>query len=165
MRRMTASLALAALLTAAACSPKAETGAGPVAATAAAMPEFKTEIEMKDLMAHVVDPAAWGIWHNQGAFYDDTGEHELYPTTDEGWTAAESSAMTLAEVSNLLLLPGRPVDDDKRWVEYAHGMHDASMKAQKAALARDKQAFFDAGGEIYTFCTACHSHYVIGDAK
>jgi hypothetical protein len=31
------------------------------------------------------------------------------------------------------------------------------------ALARDKQAFFDAGGEIYMACTSCHNRYLPKD--
>ena len=27
----------------------------------------------------------------------------------------------------------------------------------------DKQGFFDAGGEMYEACVACHNHYVQGD--
>ena len=40
----------------------------------------------------------------------------------------------------------------------------AAMKAQATALAKDKQAFFEAGSEIYEACVACHNHYVQGDA-
>jgi hypothetical protein len=38
------------------------------------------------------------------------------------------------------------------------------MDAQKKAEARDKEAFFDAGGEIYNACVTCHNHFVQGDA-
>ena len=40
----------------------------------------------------------------------------------------------------------------------------AAKKAQATALAKDKQAFFEAGSEIYEACVACHNHYVQGDA-
>jgi hypothetical protein len=163
MLRVATSISLAVLLTA--CSPKTETASAPAPAAPAAANPYNTQIEMKELMAHVVDYAAWGIWHNQGYYYDAEGTHYLYPTTDEGWHNAESSAITLAEASNLLLLPGRPVDNDKRWVDAAHGLYNAVIKVQKAAEARDQDAFFEAGGEIYTFCTSCHAHYVIGDGK
>ena len=36
------------------------------------------------------------------------------------------------------------------------------MKAQAAALARDKVAFFNAGSDMYQACVACHNRYVTG---
>ena len=47
-----------------------------------------------------------------------------------------------------------------RWVDCAHQLYDAAMKAQATALARDKEAFFNAGGDIYEACVACHNRYI-----
>jgi hypothetical protein len=33
----------------------------------------------------------------------------------------------------------------------------------KAAEARDKQAFFDAGGAMYVACRDCHQEYILGE--
>ncbi len=129
----------------------------------ATVADFKTDTNMLDLMAHVIDYNAWAVWTAQGWIIDAGGIHELFPTTDAGWDAAESAAFTLAETSNLLLLPGRPRDEERYWVDYAHQLYDASKKAQAMALARDKQGFFDAGGEIYQACVACHNRYVAGN--
>lgn len=124
--------------------------------------DFNSKLPVKELMAHVIDYNAFGIWHNQGWDIDSEGTHELFPQTDEGWHNAESAAITLAEASNLLLLPGRPQDDNRAWVDYAHALRETAMKAQAAAEKRDKQAFFDAGGEIYQVCTDCHNRYIVG---
>ena len=162
-------IALATALVLAACSPNSEepspapSGSAPVEGMGGAtVADFRTDTNMQDLMAHVVDYSAFGVWNAQGWIIDKDGIHELFPTTDEGWTAAESAAFTLAEVSNTLLLPGRPRDDERYWVDYAHQLYDAAKKAQETALARDKQAFFDAGGEMYQACVACHNRYVSG---
>ena len=128
---------------------------------AATLQDFRTDVDMKDLMAHVIDYNAFEVWHRQGWIIGDTVT-ELFPTDDEGWHAAESAAFTVAEASNLLLLPGRPRDDERRWVDYAHQLYDGAMKAQGAALARDKNAFFDAGTEMYRACLACHQKYLLG---
>lgn len=161
--------ALAAILALAACSPSEAPSKAPAGMKAgegmggATLADFKTGTELKDLMAHVVDYASFGVWDRQGWLIDKDGIHELFPTNDYEWTQAESAAFTLAEVSNALLLPGRPRDEDRRWVDYAHELYDAAKKAQAAALARDKQGFFDAGGDIYLACVSCHNHYVQGD--
>jgi hypothetical protein len=163
MTRMVLGLALMALV---ACSEKAESpAAAPSAAAAGSVTaaDFHTELPMKELMGHVIDHAADGIWLAQGWLINAEGTHELFPTTDDGWKYASNSAVTLAEASNLLLLPGRPVDDDRRWVDAAHALHDAAMQAHEMAEKRDKEAFFTAGSSIYEACVQCHSHYIIGN--
>lgn len=164
------STALALALAMAACSPNSESvSTAPAGATpgegmgGATLADFKTDTNMKDLMAHVIDFSAFGVWHNQGWLIDSDGVHELFPTDDAGWHAAESAAFTLAEAANTLMLPGRPPDDDRRWVDWAHQLYTASKKAQTMAMNKDKQGFFDAGGEMYDACVACHNHYVQGD--
>lgn len=168
MIRISTALALAFAM--AACSPNSETvstaPAGSVAGEGmggATLADFKTDTNMKDLMAHVIDYSSFGVWHNQGWLIDADGMHELFPTDEAGWVAAESAAFTLAEAANTLLLPGRPPDDDRRWVDWAHQLYTAAKKAQATALAQDKQAFFEAGSEMYEACVACHNHYVQGD--
>jgi len=162
MIRLTLGVALAALL--AACSPKTDTPAATTAAPAsAAAADYKTALPMKELMGHVIDNAADGVWLNQGWIINFQGTHELFPTTDEGWMYASNAAVTLAEASNLLLLPGRPADDDRRWVDASHALYAAAMRSHEAAEARDKEAFFKAGSDIYEACVQCHSRYVIGE--
>lgn len=163
MTRMALGLALVALV--AACSPKSESPAAstaaPVGSVAAA--DFRTQLPMKELMAHVIDNAADGIWLAQGWLINAEGTHELFPTTDDGWRYASNAAVTLAEASNLLLLPGRPVDEDRRWIDATHALHDAAMQAHEMAEQRNKEEFFKAGSAIYEACTQCHSHYIIGN--
>ncbi len=163
-------IALALALAVAACSPNSEepsaapSGAATVEGMGGAtVADFRTDTNMLDLMAHVIDYSAFGVWNAQGWIIDKDGIHELFPKTEAEWVAAESAAFTLAEAANTLILPGRPRDEERYWVDYAHQLYDAAKKAQAMALSRDKQAFFDAGGEIYQACVACHNRYVSGD--
>jgi hypothetical protein len=163
MTRMVLGLALVALV--AGCSEKLESPAAtanPTAGSVAAS-DYRTQLPMKELMAHVIDHAADGIWLAQGWLINAEGTHELFPTTDDGWRYASNSAITLAEASNLLLLPGRPADDDQRWVDATHALYDAAMHAHEMAEKRDKEEFFKAGSAIYEACTQCHTHYIIGN--
>ena len=161
MIRITAGLAALALL-AAGCGQKTDTTTA-TAAPAADSGQYRTAVPMKELMGHVIDNAADGVWLAQGWLINEEGTHELFPTDDAGWRYATNAGITIAEASNLLLLPGRPVDDDPRWADAAHMLYDAGMEAHQAAEARDKERFFEAGGKIYEACTKCHSHYVIGN--
>ena len=165
MTRMVLGLALAALVAACSEKPESPAAATPTAAATGSVTaaDFRTELPMKELMGHVIDHAADGNWLAQGWLINAEGTHELFPTTDDGWKYASNSAVTLAEASNLLLLPGRPPDDDRRWVDAAHALYDAAMQAQEMAEKRDKEAFFTAGSSIYEACVQCHSHYIIGN--
>jgi hypothetical protein len=162
MTRSTVALALALAL--AACSPSSDSPPTPPvdgkSMGAATIADFRTDTHMLDLMNHVIDYNAWGVWNAQGWIIDKDGIHELFPTDEAGWHAAESAAFTLAESANALLLPGRPRSGDRDWVEFSNMLYDAAKKAQETALTRDKQAFFDAGGEIYQACTSCHNRYL-----
>jgi hypothetical protein len=166
---MRSSAALVAALFIAACSPNSSAPSRPASTApagdrmgAATLDDFRTDITLQDLMAHVIDYNAFGVWRRQGWIIGDEIQ-ELFPTDDDGWHAAESAAFSSAEGANLLLMPGRPLDDDRAWVDAAHMLYDASMKAQAAALARDKVAFFNAGSEMYQACVACHNRYVMGN--
>lgn len=165
MMRFFAGITIAIFLSACGQKPDspAATTTGSDAMGAATLSDLKTDLPLNQFMAHVIDYNAFGVWHNQGWFIDANGEQELFPTDDAGWFAAESAAITLAEASNLLLLPGRPPDDDRRWVDYTHALREAALKVQQTAEAKDKQAFFDAGGDLYQACVQCHNHYLIGD--
>ena len=159
--------ALAGVL--AGCSPASQTA--PAASTdgksmgAATISDLRTDTHMLDLMNHVIDHNAWKVWLAQGWVIDADGTRELFPETDEGWADAESAAFTLAESANALLLPGRPRSAERDWVEFSHALYDSAKKAQEMALARDKQGFFDAGGEIYQSCTSCHNRYMPSDGQ
>ncbi len=151
--------ALSLLFTLTACSPseqaadKVEQGGGN---------HFKLSGDVKHIMQWVLDPAAFGVWKSAGTIITAAGERELAPTTDEGWLAVEHSAAVVAASGNLLLMPGRAVDE-QGWKNIAQGLVDAGLVAQVAAKNHDSDALFDAGGQIYRVCKACHSIYVRGD--
>src|SRR4051812_32137569 len=80
-------------------------------------PAPRTMLSMKDLMEHVVDPAADVFWGASGTIITAAGEKSRAPTTPEGWAAAVSAAATLMEGSTLLAMPGRARDQD--WISYS----------------------------------------------
>ena len=164
-------LGAALALALAACSGGDDTSGGsaaPAVSGSGAPVAFGSTLNNQELMAHVIDYNAFEIWHRQGWVYSADGVEELFPTDDEGWFAAESAAATLAELSNTLLLPGRlppDADDAADWISYAHELNRTSLVAMQRAEAQDKEAFFDAGGDIYVVCRSCHEQFVIGDIE
>jgi cytochrome c556 len=55
--------------------------------------------------------------------------------------------------------------DDKQWMEYAKRLSRTSELALKATQDKDKEALFDAGGNIYNACKGCHDKYADFDKE
>jgi hypothetical protein len=115
------------------------------------------------LMLSVIDPAADVVWGSVKTVMTLEGTEEFRPDTDEEWEAVRNSAVILAESGNLLMMDRRAMDQGD-WIGWSAAMVDAGEAAMQAADARDPQAVFDAGSEIYATCAGCHEKYVIGSA-
>lgn len=132
------------------CSPKA--------------PQTNTSLSLKQVMEWVIDPNADVIWDSVKSISNAQGTIEIYPRTDAQWEAVRNSAATLVEAGNLLMIEGR-AKDDKQWMDYAKQLSKASELALKATQDKDKDALFDAGGNIYNACKACHDKYAEFDKQ
>lgn len=120
---------------------------------------FRAVADNLQLMEWIVDPAADVVWGSVGTIVDEKGTTELAPANDEEWNAVRNAAALIAESGNLLMLESRAADQDA-WMQFASGLIDAGVLAMKAAEARDVDALFDAGGQIYNVCASCHRQYV-----
>jgi hypothetical protein len=128
------------------------------APAAPALPPFQTTANMKDLMLNVLDPAADGIWESVGTIMTKEGTFEKSPGTDDEWAVVRMHAIQLAESGNLLLLPARS-SGSAEWIAEATALIDVSNRAIKTIDARDKDALFAIGGDIYDVCTSCHKQF------
>jgi hypothetical protein len=139
-------------------------GCGGRATPDAAPPPYQPVADVRQTMAWILEPAADGIWDSAGTIITAEGRTELAPTTDAGWEEVRKHSAILAEAANLLMLPGRAAGPD--WIAYAQGLHATAKQALAAAEARDADALFEAGGQIYQACVACHTQYWVpaGDA-
>jgi hypothetical protein len=115
---------------------------------------------MKDLMLNVLDPAADGIWESVGTIITAEGTFEKAPATDDEWAGVRAAAIQLAESGNLLLLPSRS-SGSPEWIAEAQALIAASNRALTAIEARDKDALFTVGGDIYDVCTNCHKQFAL----
>jgi len=121
-------------------------------------PPFHTILDLKQFMLLVIDPAADGVWDSVKTIMTKKGTEEIRPKTEEQWTAVRASAATVAEAANLLMLDGRARDKNE-WMTAVRRLTDTAEKAMQAAEAKDPDAVFTAGGEMYEACRGCHQRY------
>lgn len=126
--------------------------------------EFDTTLSTKQLMKHVIDPAAIALWGRAGTIETAAGTEYLTPTTEADWDAAENEAAIVAEAGNLLILPGRVrklsgVDGD--WTIFARRLTREALAVKNATAARDADDMFKSGADLYQVCVACHEKYYV----
>jgi hypothetical protein len=127
---------------------------------------------LNQLMRGVLYPAANVVFSAQA---DNPGEVKFVPGHDPnmstdpltssfgGWMAVENAALALAESANLLTIAGRSCSNgvpvptkDPAWAAFVQEVRDASMKAYKAAQAKDQEKMIDTAGTLSTACSGCH---------
>jgi len=160
MRAILRCLALGAAALLHGCnSGEAPVGApAPSAGTSAQGASFHTIADTKQLMNWIIDPSADVVWGAVGTIVTEQGTEHIRPKTDEEWTAVRNSAATVAESGNLLMLPGRARDQE--WMTFASKLIDAANETLQAAEAKDAEALFTAGSDLYLVCSACHEKYL-----
>lgn len=189
MRGMYAVAAAALLFGVAACSSSKPASAPAAAAAAESEPAYRLTGTIKEIMDSVVDPNADVLWDSVSTTINRQGTTEKQPRSDEDWKNVRRSALALVEATNLLVIPGRKVapegdksenpqielgpeqmqklvDADRaKWVNNAHGLHDAAMVALKAIDKKDVKGLMDAGENIDNACENCHKQYWYPDEK
>ena len=70
---------------------------------------FIPEATILEIMESTVMPAAQIIWDAVAVDVTEKGTIEKTPQTDEDWEKLRWTAVTLAEATNLLIVPGRQV--------------------------------------------------------
>jgi hypothetical protein len=174
-------VASAACIVAAACS--SPTPAASAAKTAAPAQDFRLTATIKDLMDGVVDPSADYLWDSVSTIVTRKGVEERRPRTDEDWKNVRRRAIELIEAPNLLIMDGRKVakpgeksenpgielgpediqqiiDGDRAtFIQRAHALQDAGLKALAAIDRKDVDGLSDAGEAIDEACEQCHLKY------
>ena len=128
--------------------------------------------DLNQLMRGVLYPAANVVFSAQA---DNPGDVKLIPGHDPsmstdpltstfgGWQAVENAAMALAESANLLSIPGRSCSNgapvptkDLAWAMFVQDLRDVSMKAYRAAQAKDQDKMIEISETLSTACAGCH---------
>lgn len=122
-------------------------------------PGYVRTHDIMELMTIVVQPQADRFWQSAGSISDETGLHDLTPSTDEAWQATRTAAATVAEMGNLLQTPIYAAGRGKDWKQFSRSLAEVGMQAEKAAVDRDAAAILQVGGTLYNVCQACHQVY------
>lgn len=83
-----------------------------------------------------------------------------------GWVQVDFAALALADMSELLLTPGRTCENgrpvpiaDAQWIKYTQEMYEVAQTVYKASQTRSQQAVSDATGDLSDACQNCHRAY------
>ena len=193
MRRLCWLLPAGIALALTACStsqPAAASATAPAATVASSAPAPIGTV--KEIMKGIVDPSSKLIWDSVGIESGPKGLIDRSPKTDEEWAKVEGNALMLAEVANLLKMPGRHValpeqanqktvpdapeltplqieekiaKDRAAWEKRADALQATAVKARAAAKAHDKDGLLNVGEEIDNACESCHLVYWYPDEK
>jgi hypothetical protein len=119
----------------------------------------KSLLTVKDLMRHILNPAAETFWLASGEVDDGETSRQRAPTTDAKWNGTLAAAATVMESANLLMMDGRAVADPQ-WAKWSADLNKAGLAGIKAAEARDGDGVLIAGGDMFDACRACHVKYI-----
>lgn len=125
-------------------------------------PPFQLNLDMKQLMTAVIDPNADVVWGSVGTVVSAEGEDKFLPKTDEEWTVVRNSAATVLESGNLLMLNGRARNQDD-WMKKVLELMRTANEVLQAVEAKDAEAVFTAGSDMYLACNACHAQYIFDE--
>jgi cytochrome c556 len=163
--------------------PKTTKPATPVASVKPDAQGFIPQFSIEEIMESTVMPAAQIIWDSVAVDVTEKGTIEKGPVTDEDWEKLRETAVTLAESTNLLIVPGRRAappgaksenpdaelepeqiqalmaKNRPAWIAHAHVLHEAAMEALRAIDARKLDGISDAGGTIDAACEGCHLQF------
>ena len=134
--------------------------AAPPAAAKPAAPPDRTLLSVKDVMRHIINPAAETYWAHSGEVDDEKGANDRIPTSQEQWNINIDTAAQIAEAGNLLMMDGRARDPNGPWMKYAIALNKAGIAGMAAATAHDHDKTNDAGSAMYDACFQCHGRYI-----
>jgi len=119
----------------------------------------KSMLTVKDLMRHVLNPAAETFWLSSGEVDEGETTRQRAPTTEARWNVTLAAAATVMESANLLMMDGRAIADPQ-WARWSADMNKAGLAGIKAAQAKDADGVLVAGGDMFDACRACHVKYI-----
>lgn len=114
---------------------------------------------MHDLMAHFITPAAEKIWESTGFVITEEGEISLEPKDNEGWNEVVFGAQVIIESSYSLKRLDRSLGRED-WIAFSSLLEPIGRQAVIAAEAKDSEALFQIGADLYQACVACHNVYM-----
>lgn len=114
---------------------------------------------VQQLMANEVQPTAEIYWGAVQYISDETGNHDIFPQTDEEWEKTRQAAAKISAYGEMLAKPEYAHDRGEDWVEFSNALVEVGKRAEQTAIDKDVEAVFEVGGLVYRVCSACHMSY------
>ena len=111
-------------------------------------PAFERVGTISELMVDIIYPLSDELFYVMRA----------PPSNDVEWGRLRRSALMLAESGNLLMMPGRAIQQEE-WMQAAKRLVDVSTTAWEATQAQDLEAILDLSPELEASCRGCHQAY------
>jgi len=125
---------------------------------AEAAPAIMPVATIKQIMGGITAPAAAAVYNSVGTVISAEGIKDTAPQNDAEWAALANQAAALVESGNLLLVPGRAIDNGD-WVKMTQDFIEKSTLAIKAAEDKSTEGILAAGSDINATCDNCHGRY------
>jgi len=125
---------------------------------AEAAPAIAPVATIKQIMGGITGPSAAAVYNSVATVISVDGIKETAPQNDAEWAALANQAAALVESGNLLLVPGRAIDNGD-WVKMTQDFIEKSKLAIKAAEDKSTEGILAAGSEINMTCDNCHAKY------
>ena len=144
---------------------------------------YRPTATVEELMRTMIDPPADAVWDSVVTEATTNGIIEIRPETEEDWFRLRRHAITLAEATNLLVVPNRRVaGPDSRselpgidlhpdaiqqlltenwalWVSAVEMLQRTSVTLVDAIDNQDIDALLVASAELDLACENCHSQF------
>ncbi len=117
---------------------------------------YNTEMDVQELMVHVMTPGAQGFWKSWGTIYDQEGEHDLAPETEADWKRVEDGAATVIMTTNMLMLPAYARKPAEEWNKHAKAVADVAVEGKAAAERMATDEMYELGDRLDKACDGCH---------
>lgn len=122
--------------------------------------DFNTDMDVLEIMIHVIDPAARAFWDGWGFTFDEEGLHDVSASTDEEWKRVEDGAATVVTGMNVIMLPAHQRAPAADWNSYAREVAALAMEGKDAAEAQNLEVMEELGQRLNEACRACHEAFV-----
>jgi hypothetical protein len=114
---------------------------------------------MNEVMAHVMNPAAYQFWSGWGVVEDEHGSRDLAPKTEAEWKTIEDGAATVVLATNAIMIPGYARAPEADWNRLALEVQKIALEGKAAAEKHDKDALGEVGARLDTACDLCHEKF------
>ena len=114
---------------------------------------------VQQMMKNKVQPTAQFYWDAVRFVSDETGEHDIKPTTDAQWEKVRKAAADLQDYGTLLQTDAYTKGRNPDWTKFSQAMVEIAKQAEQAAKDKNPDKVFEVGGTMYNVCSACHMVY------